>query len=89
MDRTSQNECDFIRFNHLNINKLSVYIIVFVLFATLSFSHEQRLTDHATIGWLTHTTTFKIKPKVAIHTEYQWRRVDGLKIGKRVYFEHG
>lgn len=42
MDRTRQNEFDFIRFNHLNKNKLSVYIIVFVVFATPSFSLEQR-----------------------------------------------
>lgn len=44
-----------------------------------SFSQEQRLADHNTIGWLVYTATFRIKPKVAIHTEYQWRRVDGIK----------
>jgi hypothetical protein len=44
-----------------------------------TFSQEQRLSDHNSIGWLAFTGTFKIHPKIALHTEYQWRRVDGLK----------
>ena len=44
-----------------------------------SFSQEQRLTDHNNIGWLVYTGTFKLKNKISIHTEYQWRRANGLK----------
>lgn len=44
-----------------------------------SFSQEQRLSDDNSIGWLAYTGTLKIHPKIALHTEYQWRRVDGLK----------
>ncbi|MFV8343864.1 DUF2490 domain-containing protein [Flavobacterium sp. XS2P39] len=44
-----------------------------------SYSQEQRITDENSIGWLAYTGTFKISPKIAFHTEYQWRRVEGLK----------
>lgn len=44
-----------------------------------SYSQEQRITDNNSIGWLAYTGTFKISPKIALHTEYQWRRVEGLK----------
>lgn len=44
-----------------------------------SFSQEQRLSDDNSIGWLAYTGTLKIHPKIALHTEYQCRRVDGLK----------
>ena len=54
-------------------------VLVLIIFPGLSFSQDQRLADHNTIGWLVYTGTFKIKPKLAIHTEYQWRRVNGLK----------
>ena len=59
--------------------KYLVFVSLFIAFAKPSFSQEQRLADHNTIGWLVYTGTFKIKPKIAIHTEYQWRRVDGFK----------
>jgi hypothetical protein len=55
---------------------LPVALVFFYLF---SFSQEQRLASHNTIGWLAYTGTFKIKDKISIHTEYQWRRVNGLK----------
>ena len=58
--------------------KYFVVLFLMVLYNT-SFSQEQRLADYNTIGWLAYTGTFKIKPKIAIHTEYQWRRVDGFK----------
>jgi hypothetical protein len=37
------------------------------------------LADHNSIGWFVYTGTFKIKPRLALHTEYQWRRVNGIK----------
>lgn len=43
------------------------------------FSQEQRVADHNSIGWFAYTGTFKINPKLAIHTEYQWRRTDVIK----------
>lgn len=53
--------------------------LALVLFSQLSFSQEQRLADHNTIGWLVYTGTFKLRNKLSVHTEYQWRRVNGLK----------
>lgn len=53
--------------------------VALVLFSQLSFSQEQRLADHNTIGWLVYTGTFKLRNKLSVHTEYQWRRVNGLK----------
>jgi hypothetical protein len=54
-------------------------ILLLLVLPGLSFAQEQRLADHNTIGWLVYTGTFKLNPKLSIHTEYQWRRVDGLK----------
>jgi hypothetical protein len=54
-------------------------ILLLLVLPGLSFAQEQRLADHNTIGWLVYTGTFKFNPKLSIHTEYQWRRVDGLK----------
>ncbi len=56
-----------------------IALLLFIVLYKFGFSQEQRLADHNSIGWLVYTGTFKIKPKLAIHTEYQWRRTDGLK----------
>lgn len=66
-----------------------ILIIVFLISAYLSFAQEQRLTDHNTISWLAYTGTFKINRKIAIHTEYQWRRVDGFKNWQQSLFRTG
>ena len=55
------------------------FIMVSILCARPAFSQEPRLADNNSIGWLAYTGTFKINPKIAIHTEYQWRRTDGVK----------
>ena len=47
------------------------------------YSQEGRLTDNNNIGWFTYTGTFKIKPAISLHTEYQWRRVNGLQNGQQ------
>ncbi len=58
--------------------KIQVLFLLFFL-STLSYSQEQRLQDKNTIGWLMYTGQYKLNPKLSIHTEYQWRRVNGLK----------
>lgn len=57
------------------------YLVLFylILLSNLSFSQEERLSDNNTIGWVSYVGAFKVKPKLSIHTEYQWRRVDGFK----------
>ncbi len=53
--------------------------VALILYSQLSFCQEQRLSDHNNIGWLVYTGVFKLKNKISLHTEYQWRRVNGLK----------
>ncbi|MFN0082860.1 MAG: DUF2490 domain-containing protein [Ferruginibacter sp.] len=74
------------------ILKMCRYFILALLFITFSgplFSQEQRLADYNSIGWLVYTGTFRIKPKIAIHTEYQWRRVDEVKNWQQGLFRTG
>lgn len=57
---------------------------IFILFSLLVFSgeifaQEQRLSDQNTIGWFVYTGSFKVNSRLAIHTEYQWRRTDVVK----------
>lgn len=63
--------------------------MVLILHSLPSYSQEERLTDNNSIGWFVYTGTFKIKPKVAIHTEYQWRTVDGIKNWQQGLFRTG
>lgn len=63
----------------LKAAKHIAFIIVLIIYARPSYSQEQRLNDNNSIGWFAYTGTIKIKPKIFIHTEYQWRRVDGIK----------
>lgn len=62
-----------------------------LLFITpnLSFSQEQRLKDRNTIGWFVYTGTFKIRQKLSLHTEYQWRRINGISSWQQGLFRTG
>jgi hypothetical protein len=68
---------------------LACFIFLLLLISQLSYSQEQRLSDHNTIGWFVYTGTFKIKPKLSVHTEYQWRRVNSLKNWQQGLFRTG
>lgn len=63
----------------MKVCKIFGGVILLLLISFKTFSQEQRLSDKNSIGWFVYTGTFKIKPKIAIHTEYQWRRSDGIK----------
>ena len=73
----------------LKTSKYLIFVLLFITFSKPAFSQEQRLTDHNTIGWFVYTGAFKIKSKLSIHTEYQWRRVDGLKNWQQGLFRTG
>ena len=73
----------------LKTSKYLFFVFLFTTFENSSFSQEQRLTDDNSIGWLVYTGTFKIKSKIVIHTEYQWRRVDGIKNWQQCLFRTG
>ena len=56
------------------------FFLLFILsLNSSSFSQEQRLTDKNSIGWVTYSGLFRLSPKVSLHTEYQWRRTNGLQ----------
>jgi hypothetical protein len=59
--------------------KIPALVLVLISSSQISLSQEQRLADNNTIGWFVYTGTFKIKPRLSVHTEYQWRRADGVK----------
>ncbi|RZK13812.1 MAG: DUF2490 domain-containing protein [Hymenobacter sp.] len=44
-----------------------------------SFGQSARLNDFHSLAWLVYVGDHKIADKWAIHTEYQWRRVDWLR----------
>lgn len=56
-----------------------MFFLILTGIGAISYSQEQRITDNNSIGWLAYTGSLKVHPKIALHTEYQWRRVDGLK----------
>lgn len=67
----------------------SIALLVFLFTSTAGFSQEQRLSDQNAIGWFVYTGAFKISPRLAIHTEYQWRRVNGIKNRQQGLFRTG
>ena len=73
----------------LKTSKHIIFSVALILYVVPSFSQEQRITDNNSIGWLVYTGTFKIKSKIAIHTEYQWRRVHGIKNWQQGLFRTG
>ncbi|GAB3490551.1 hypothetical protein GCM10027341_02400 [Spirosoma knui] len=55
------------------------YILVIALLSLLSFSasgQQSRLNDYNQISWFVYNGDHKVSQKWAIHTEYQWRRVN-------------
>ena len=73
----------------LNAVSLCFALLLILIFPEFCFSQEQRLADNNTIGWFVYTGTFKINPKLAIHTEYQWRRVNTVKNWQQGLFRAG
>ncbi|RPD48663.1 DUF2490 domain-containing protein [Hymenobacter sediminis] len=43
------------------------------------YSQTPRLNDRNTLGWLVYSGDHKLTEKWALHTEYQWRRVNWLR----------
>lgn len=75
--------------NKLKTTGLCFAVLLMMIFPKFCLSQEQRLADKNTIGWFVYTGTFKIKPKLAIHTEYQWRRVNTVKNWQQSLFRTG
>lgn len=69
--------------------KKRLLLIIFACTCCHLFAQEERLATHNAIGWFMYTGAFKIKTKLTIHTEYQWRRVDGIKNWQQGVFRAG
>ena len=50
------------------------------LLTRTTYGQAQRLSDHNAIGWYVYNGDHKISQKWEVHTEYQWRRVDLIRI---------
>lgn len=61
------------------MKEILITILMISLNTKVSTAQNTRLNDYNTIGWISNTTTIKIKGKWSAHVEYQWRRVDALK----------
>ncbi len=60
--------------------KMLLLLLAGCLAATTGYGQNNRLTDHNTIGWLVYVGDHKIAKQWTLHTEYQARRVDWLRV---------
>ncbi|MFN8864927.1 MAG: DUF2490 domain-containing protein [Flavobacteriales bacterium] len=49
-------------------------LLLWLLSVPTLFAQQEETITHNTIGWYNYFGTFRITPKIGIHTEYQWRR---------------
>jgi hypothetical protein len=56
----------------------SLLLVILFSVAQISLAQNTRLNHNNTIGWYNYFGTFKLSDKFGLHTEYQWRRVDGI-----------
>ncbi len=60
------------------IGKLLFINSLITIFHTQNLA-QNRILDHQTIGWYTYNGDHKLNDRWAIHTEYQWRRIDLIR----------
>ncbi|MDB5239806.1 MAG: hypothetical protein JWP57_431 [Spirosoma sp.] len=55
-------------------------ILTFLCFQSIcSFSQQNRVIDRNKVGWFTYNGDHKLTDRWALHTEYQWRRIDFIQ----------
>ena len=54
-----------------------LFVILFSVYQ-ISLAQNTRLNHNNTIGWYNYFGTFKLSDKFGLHTEYQWRRNNGI-----------
>jgi hypothetical protein len=55
-----------------------LFLIVLTFLTQIAFAQNTRLNHNNTIGWYNYFGTFKLSNKFGIHSEYQWRRDNGI-----------
>lgn len=59
---------------------MPIRLLVFLLFlASSAFGQQNRIIDRNAIGWYVYNGNHKLSKRVALHTEYQWRRVELIR----------
>lgn len=66
-----------------------VVVIAFLLMAFTSSAQNDRVNDFNNTNWLQTFATINLNKKWSIHTEYQWRRTDGVKYWQQGLFRAG
>lgn len=56
--------------------KKAVLVFFLSALANCGFGQGNRISDHNTVGWYTYNGDHKLADRWALHTEYQWRRID-------------
>lgn len=56
--------------------KKYAFLLAGCLLTTVGFGQSPRLIDHNTLGWFVYAGDHKLTPQWALHTEYQWRRIN-------------
>jgi hypothetical protein len=60
--------------------RLTFLLFFLLLIAHYASAQQTRLLDHNPIGWFTYNGDHKLSKRWELHTEYQWRRTNFLKI---------
>jgi hypothetical protein len=56
-----------------------IFFIPVLFFSVVSFAQNDRVNDYNNTNWAQLFGTINLDKKWSLHTEYQWRRTDGLK----------
>lgn len=56
-----------------------IFFIPVLFFSIVSFAQNDRVNDYNNTNWVQLFGTINLDKKWSLHTEYQWRRTDGLK----------
>lgn len=56
--------------------KKYAFLLAGYLLTTVGFGQSPRLTDPNTLAWFVYSGDHTLTPKWAVHTEYQWRRIN-------------
>lgn len=57
--------------------KTKVFLLLII--SQFTFAQSARITDNNSVAWFGYNGTFKLNPKISLHTEFQWRRDEWIK----------
>lgn len=65
-------------FNALLMKPICITLLLSVLTFS-AFCQENRIIERNNVGWYTYNGDHTLAPRWALHTEYQWRRIDFIR----------